>query len=39
MIIELLDGTRIDIAEYSLAVEDYEIPSVEIEHTAVSVGQ
>lgn len=37
MIIELLDGTQIDIAEYSLAVEDYEIPSVEIEHTAVSV--
>ena len=39
MKIELLDGTEIDIAEYSLGVEDYNIPSVEIEHqTAVVDG-
>ena len=37
MKIELLDGTEIDIAEYSLGVEDYNIPSVEIEHQTALV--
>lgn len=37
MIIELLNGTRFDIANYGLGVEDYDIPSVEMEHTVVDV--
>lgn len=37
MIIELLNGTRFDISDYSLGVEDYEIPSVEIAHTVVNI--
>lgn len=32
MIIELLDGTRHDIKDYGMALEDYNIPSLEIEH-------
>ena len=37
MRIELVDGTEIDIADYGLGVEDYNIPSVEIEHQTALV--
>ena len=37
MKIELVDGTEIDIGDYGLGVEDYNIPSVEIKHTLADV--
>ena len=37
MIIELLDGTRIDIAEYGLKRLFHRIPSADIKHTSSTV--